>query len=130
MTHITRTGRELDVEALNQAINKVTLGFKCNPQVKLRLALEAEEEGVSLSSYIEGIILKREAELYSQEEVDQMLGEMDDELNFYEHIKIQKAFKLYEGKTLEYVDDHGKTQSILIRSFRNMFMFFIHQIKL
>ncbi len=44
-----KIGRRLDIEAMNQAKNKVTLGFKCDPQVKLDLALEAEAKGISLS---------------------------------------------------------------------------------
>jgi hypothetical protein len=121
-------GRKIDIEALNQAINKVTLRFKCDPQVKLRLAMEAEKEGLSLSSYIESIILRRELELFTYEEVNQMLHEMNEELNFYEHIKIQKAFKAYKGKTLEFKDELGRPQSILIRSLKDMFTVFVNHI--
>jgi hypothetical protein len=123
-------GRKIDLDALNLAINKVTVGFKCDPETKLKLILEAEKEGVSLSSYIEGIILRRELELFTNEEVNQILDEMNEELNFYEHPKLQKALTMYRGKEISFTNEDGQVETITVRGLHDVFTVFINYIKL
>jgi hypothetical protein len=40
--------------------NKLTVGFRCSPQTKIRLMDEANQNGVSLSEYLESLIAKIE----------------------------------------------------------------------
>lgn len=136
-----KLGRRLDIDALNQAKNKVTLGFKCNAQLKLQLALEAEQKGVSLSQHIETIVTKRNEiknaygdvsieELYTQEQVDIIAQELVDEIAFYEHPKLIKALEMYKGREMSYRNDQGQLVRITIRSIQDVFTIFINHIQL
>ena len=42
-----RTGRALQLDALEFAQNKVTLGFKCSAGTKIQLAQEAQKTGMT-----------------------------------------------------------------------------------
>lgn len=47
----------LNLEGLEDEKNKVTIGFKCQAQMKLRLANEATAKGLTLSEYVETLIM-------------------------------------------------------------------------
>lgn len=126
----TQLGRQLDIEALNNAKNKVTLGFKCDAQVKLELALEAEEKGVSLSQFIETLVLQRKEEKYTQEELDRITNELNDEIVFYEHPKLYQALKLYHGRIITYTNEMGQQVTITVNDIRDVFTIFINHIQL
>jgi chromosome segregation ATPase len=49
--------KALNLEGLEDEKNKVTIGFKCQAQLKLRLANEATATGLTLSEYVETLIL-------------------------------------------------------------------------
>jgi hypothetical protein len=49
--------KALNLEGLEDAKNKVTIGFKCQAQMKLRLANEATAKGLTLSEYAEALIM-------------------------------------------------------------------------
>ncbi len=52
----TYNPKALNLSALHSATSKVTLGFKCSPELKLALAKAASEEGLTLSQYVEYLI--------------------------------------------------------------------------
>jgi chromosome segregation ATPase len=47
----------LNLEGLEDEKNKVTIGFKCQALMKLRLANEATAKGLTLSEYVETLIM-------------------------------------------------------------------------
>lgn len=49
--------KALKLEGLEGEKNKVTVGFKCHAQTKLRLANDATAKGITLSEYVETLIL-------------------------------------------------------------------------
>lgn len=49
--------KALNLEGLEDEKNKVTIGFKCQAQMKLRLANEATAKGLTLSEYVETLIM-------------------------------------------------------------------------
>ncbi len=52
---------EIDYEAIENATSKITTGFRCDPELKLQLADEATELGISLSEHLENILCNRNA---------------------------------------------------------------------
>lgn len=54
-----RTGRALQLEGLENARNKVTLGFKCDAGTKILLAQEASQSSMTLSEYVDTVISAR-----------------------------------------------------------------------
>ena len=58
-----RIGRALQLDEIVNYRNKVTLGFKCSPQLKIGLAMEAERFSMSLSEYVESLVENRNAQI-------------------------------------------------------------------
>lgn len=65
---------EIDYEAIENATSKITTGFRCDPELKLQLAEEATELGISLSEHLENILCNRNA--FAIERV-QLKGEIE-----------------------------------------------------
>jgi hypothetical protein len=129
MTHTIRTGRQLDVEAIAQSKNKVTLGFKCEPQLKMDLAMEAERYGMSLSEYTEVIVGKRHNQtkpLNSNEETQSLKAK----LSFYENDFLKKALVTYKGRIVDYKDSFGHDRRIQIDKIEDVFTVIINKAKL
>jgi hypothetical protein len=57
-------GRKIDIDALMNAENKVTIGCKCNPSLKLALINEAKDMDCSLSEYVELTLENRKLRNY------------------------------------------------------------------
>lgn len=77
----TYNPKALNLEKLRYSDKRVTLGFKCSPKLKLDLAEIAELRNISLSEYVEWIVVnlpKRNIAL--RKEVD----ELSNRLAFFE----------------------------------------------
>lgn len=48
--------KALNLEAIKNSEKNVTLGFKCEPELKLLLAEEAHEAGLTLSLYVKKLV--------------------------------------------------------------------------
>ena len=66
MEHYQRNGRALQLEGLENARNKVTLGFKCDAGTKIQLAHEANQNQMILSEYVETVISMRHQKAANQ----------------------------------------------------------------
>lgn len=53
------SGRPFNIEILRTSVNKVTLGFRCEPSTKLELIKESREIGITLREYVEMILNTR-----------------------------------------------------------------------
>jgi macrodomain Ter protein organizer (MatP/YcbG family) len=60
MTLYSSNPKALQLNGLDTATRKVTIGFKCNPKIKLKLAQDACKYGLTLSEYVENLILNLE----------------------------------------------------------------------
>jgi hypothetical protein len=49
--------KALNIDKLYLTDKRVTLGFKCSPQLKIELAEKAGMKNISLSEYVEGIVV-------------------------------------------------------------------------
>ena len=110
MENSLRKGRALQLEGLHNASVKVTIGFKCEGHEKIRLAKEANRLGMTLSEYVEAILLSRYAILGAANVTDinaeleksqQVAQQLQQQLNFYErNEKIQRLLTTHKGGNL------------------------------
>lgn len=97
MNTTMRTGRALQLDEIANSRNKVTLGLKCSPQLKIGLAQEVQGFSMSLSEYVEAIVENRNV----QNQIQQ-LNEVNDrealiwQLNAQVKELIRKLSFLYE----------------------------------
>lgn len=84
---------------------KITVGFKCEPQLKYDLLVEADGSGITLSEYVENICANRWAasaphiELDDEmEELQKLLEESRSRLAEYEVAMLGPLFRRHQGK--------------------------------
>lgn len=115
-----RTGRALQLDEIVNSRNKVTLGFKCSPQLKISLAQEAQGFSMSLSEYVEAIVENRNAQNQIQQlnqvnnteaevwQLNAQIKELTRKLSFYyEEPMMKQAFQTYRGQIVPYTDRDG-----------------------
>lgn len=115
-----RTGRALQLDEIANSRNKVTLGFKCSPQLKIGLAQEAQGFSMSLSEYVEAIVENRNAQNQTQQlnqgnngeveiwQLNAQIKELTRKLSFYyEEPMMKQAFQTYRGQIVPYTDRDG-----------------------
>lgn len=140
MTDI-RTGRALQLEGLQYAQNKVTLGFKCNAGTKIQLAQEAQQIGMTLNEYVDTVISNRHS-LQSQgskstseltpeiEQQKRQIQQLEAKVNFYENDLLKKAFVKYRGNTIPYTNNLGQQTHRTVNQIEEVFLIMNDIIKL
>jgi hypothetical protein len=140
-----RTGRALQLEGIENARNKVTLGFKVDGGTKILLAKEASEFGISLSEYIDTLIAIRH-EGVTQTEIKEvfkpdpktladlaivqnMYQNAINKVKFYENDFLQNAFKKYQGQTVT-INENGIKKEVFIDSIEVTYNVLINTLKL
>lgn len=129
MTNTTRTGRGLDVNALANATAKVTLGFKCEAQLKMDLAIEADRYSMSLSEYVEVLVARRH-ENHSENENRGEVERLKKRLVVYENDKLLKLYEKHKGQTIPYKDQFGNEKQIVIGTIQDLYFYIMQSIKL
>lgn len=129
MTNTTRTGRGLDVNALANATAKVTLGFKCEAQLKMDLAIEADRYSMSLSEYVEVLVARRH-ENHSENENRGEVERLKKRLVVYENDKLLKLYEKHKGQTIPYKDQIGNEKQIVIGTIQDLYFYIMQSIKL
>lgn len=143
MEHYQRNGRALQLEGLENARNKVTLGFKCDAGTKIQLAQEANQNQMTLSEYVETVVSMRHQKpvATTSSKSNDLLSEWESKLNnakkqteqvqrqldFYEkHPLILELLKAHRGQTTSYLNEKGKPQNIVINQVSDVFTVLIH----
>ncbi len=129
-----RTGRALQLDEIANSRNKVTLGFKCSPQLKIGLAQEAQNFSMSLSEYVEAIVENREMQKqYSQPnqvndseaiiwQLKTQVKELTRKLSFfYEEPMMKRTFLNNQGKIISYTDKDGIPRNDAITSIEEVY---------
>ena len=93
----------LNLEKLNTEKNKSTLGFRCCPKLKLRLAQEAQKLNITLSDYVESIVSNYEPG------VNNVLPELKAKIEFYENDILNGFFAANKGKTFDFKNRKRRT---------------------
>jgi uncharacterized membrane-anchored protein YhcB (DUF1043 family) len=140
MTDI-RTGRALQLEGLQYAQNKVTLGFKCSAGTKIQLAQEAQQIGMTLSEYVDTVISSRHSlqshgskstsELAPKIEMQKrQIQQLEAKVNFYENDLLKRAFQQNHGQIIQYNNSQGQLAQRPINQIEDVFLVLLDSVKL
>lgn len=140
MTEV-RTGRALQLEGLQYAQNKVTLGFKCEAGTKIQLAREAQQIGMTLSEYVDTVISTRHSEQSPSpkstselapkiEMLKIQLKQVQEKVNFYENDTLKRAFQTYRGQTMPYTNYQGQSVQRTINQIEDIYIILTDTVKL
>ncbi len=141
-----RTGRALQLEGLEYAQNKVTIGVKCDGGTKITLAQEADRSGMTLSEYIDTIIASRHLKAqnsqsntsshFNTELKSKVLGLEQENRNLTETLKfyelnpiLQTLLANYQGRTLSFTDSNDRSKEIKIKTVADVFTILVHSFK-
>ncbi|MES2795438.1 MAG: hypothetical protein V4683_05700 [Bacteroidota bacterium] len=140
-----RIGRALKLEGLENARNKVTIGFKADAVTKIQLAKEANECGLTLSEYIDYRLSQRNDDSFvnSIKEVivpdpktladlaiaQRMYQNAINKVKFYENDFLQNAFRKYQGQSIK-IEKDGTIQEVVINSLEDTYIAILSTLKL
>ena len=119
--------KALQLDGLDAMSKKVTVGFKCNPKIKLKLAHEAEKYGLTLSEYIETILLDLEGAPRCDEAY---ITNLKEKLAFYENEILKNLFKKFNGELIEFKNEKGENLKIRILDFKDIYTIIINSFKI
>jgi hypothetical protein len=126
-----RTGRTLQLEGLENLNKKVTLGFKCDPTLKLTLAKEANGYSMSLSEYVELLASRRnENNVRDDQSHGKELKRLRRKVAFYENDLLKAALEKHYGKTIDYETTDGEVKELTINRIEDVFQVVLDTIKL
>ena len=90
------------------AMAKITVGFKCEPELKYDLSLEATSTGVTLSEYVENICANRMQMTHSEDNESAELKtlrmafeRMQNRVDKYELEMLAPVYQKYQGQMVD-----------------------------
>ena len=130
--------KALNLEAVKLSNNKVTLGFKCIPYIKLDLAQKAQQLGLTLSEYVENLIMNSEKlfekikirEKEEKEMLTQIIEEQKKCLSFYENDIMKDLFEQFKNKTAEFKNDKNDVVNLKIVDIKSLYTVIISSFKI
>jgi hypothetical protein len=136
-----RTGRALQLEGLQFAQNKVTLGFKCDAGTKIQLAQEAQQIGMTLSEYVDTVIGSRHSlqnqapkstsELAPKIEMQKkQIQQLEAKINFYENDFLKSAFNHYRGQTVPFQSSNGQSVQLTVNRIEDVYTILVNSVNL
>ena len=114
--------KALNIEMLSVHESKVTLGFKCNPKLKLKLALEAQAMKLTLSEYVESVISNHD--LITRKNI-----ELQKRIEHYENDFLKSLFDKHKNTLIEYKNSNGESRKTEINSLQDIYTVFIQIVK-
>ncbi len=125
--------KALNLDALRNIESSVTLGFKCPPELKLTLAKEAENSGLTLSSYVCKLVEYGNEEKKMLEEKNEILtnalNKIQSELKFFKNEILFELLKKYKGNSTSYFDRDGKKVELEVNSIKDIYILLINSFK-
>jgi hypothetical protein len=119
--------KALNIEKLRYTDKRVTLGFKCDPQVKIELAEKATVNNISLSEYVEEIVVNLPIKNANLRE---KVGELSERLSYYEDNPIlARLLEREAGKEYEIQSSDNKTLKIMITEVKDVFDVMVNSFK-
>lgn len=129
--------KALNLAAIKNSDTNVTLGFKCEPALKLLLAKDAENVGMTLSSYVNQLIIshneiinqisKREKE--KNERFADKNRILNEKVAFYENEILQNLFQMNKNKKVTYLNKEGETVNHQILTIGDTYLALINSFK-
>ena len=107
--------------------NKLTVGFRCSPQTKIRLMEEANQNGVSLSEYLESLIARIESPSHTNNQSSNATSEIQFKINAlnnrlaqYETPLLKSLFQNAKANpNNSHIRDLPDLANVIIQSFQN-----------
>jgi hypothetical protein len=139
MENSLRKGRGLQLEGLQNASTKVTVGFKCTGLEKIALANEAHKIEMTLSEYLGHLVSFSRKQLEELRESNSQLHNLTlenkqllEKLAFYEqNPRLQRTLRAYIGKTVPFRDaETGQQSNLTINQVADVFQVMVSSIKL
>jgi hypothetical protein len=122
--------KALNLDALKYADTNVTLGFKCEPELKLQLAQDAEKAGLTLSSYVKNLVIESDILLKDEfRRAERRLDRLQQKILFYENDILQDIFMKYKDATLTYKNRDGVDAVLIITSIQDVYTYLINSFK-
>ena len=112
-------------ERTRPSSSKVTVGFKCSPELKLRLNNSAVASNLSLSEYCEMIVSTSD----TWRENEASIKEVIDKVEFYENKTLKDIFEKHKGQTISFVNADGCPISIKMNSIQDAYTILIYSFK-
>ena len=119
--------KALQLDGLDTMSKKVTIGFKCNPKIKLKLAHEAGRYGLTLSEYVENILLDLDGASKADET---LINNLKEKLAFYENDILKHLFKKFNGELIEFKNEKGDDLKIRISKLTDIYTIIINSFKI
>jgi hypothetical protein len=114
--------KALNLNTLDQVEHKVTLGFRCNANLKLRLAIAAQDYGLTLSEYVESFISGLDSLRDENEKLKKHIA-------FYENDFLKSAYEKHKNNTVDFTDSKGFAKSVKIQSLQDVYSVLIQIVK-
>jgi hypothetical protein len=118
----------LDLHSLANRTSQVVIGFKTTPQLKLKLAAEATEDGTNIGSYVRNIIENRQnneiVKILKNENVD-----LKNKISVYENPEAKAILVNYKGKEVDYYEN-GLKKSMTIKSIEDVYFVIMKSFKI
>lgn len=129
--------KALNLDVLKNTYSDVTLGFKIKPEVKLKLASDAEQLGLTLSSYVKRLVddgnyFMNEFKDQAKKEVEKLIKEKKEllqSISFYENDTLQKLFQEQKNKIVPYVNSAGVSVNKKIENIKDVYEIIISSFK-
>jgi hypothetical protein len=125
--------KALNLIAVKESNKKVTLGFKCSPQLKLQLAQKAANSGLTLSAYVESFLENSDkANIELTQSFQKLTNEnivLSQKIRFYENDILKALEKNYKGKKVSYINSKGETINLEIQSLADVYTVMINSFK-
>ncbi len=119
-------------------MRKVTVGFKCHPELNHRLLDKAQTAGVSLSEYVETLCENAELQIANNhEKLDPQVGSLEEELldvktelYYYETEMLGPLFERYQDDKLEIKLSNGDVSYLHINSPKDVLKAMLHALEI
>ncbi len=122
--------KALNLEILEVIEKPVTLGFKVNPDVKLKLAKDAIQSGMSLSMYIKKILIDKHR--FSKNELEELYKSnkiLNERVEIYENSTLLNLYSKHKGENVKYRDSNGENKEIEINDLIDVYNIIINSFK-
>ena len=114
---------------------KLTVGFRCHPDLKRKLVQKAGEAGITLSEYLE-LRLNREDNLPNKadpkkfEAINEQLSRLQKKITMYENATLIKYYEKMKDMSFDFQDSNGNDKSIRVTSPKDVFELMLASFKI
>ena len=125
--------KALNLEDLPFKNSKVTLGFKCDPMLKFKLAKEAAMNGLTLSTFTEKLINEHIEKIDEEkQEIEMMKSKMvnlSKRLRFYESPILENLLAKHRNEVHEYTNLDGEKEKIRLTTIQDVFTIMLNKFR-